>query len=662
MPNQLQHETSPYLLQHANNPVEWYPWGETALNKAKQEGKPILLSIGYSACHWCHVMAHESFEDAETAALMNKYFINIKVDREERPDLDKIYQLAHQLLTRRAGGWPLTVFLSPDDQTPFFCGTYFPHHTGLGMPNFKSVLQRIAAYYDSHPLEINQQNTQMRNALALIAKPEAYQGQAMNSEPIAQAITHLQQQFDRDNGGFGSAPKFPHPSNLALLLLINGRTDTIANITLEKMAQGGIYDQLGGGFFRYSVDAQWQIPHFEKMLYDNGPLLSLYAQFCQQQTDPFYQRMVNDTAAWVMREMQAPQGGYYASLDADSDGKEGKYYVWDKTTLQSLLTADEFAILTSFYNLSQPANFAEQWHLHITDLKHQPKQEKLDHIHKKLLNYRNQRVHPGRDDKIITGWNGLMIKGMATAGICLDQQTYVDSASRALAFIKQHLWKNNRLLATYKDGEANLPAYLDDYAFLIDAILTLLQARWQTAELEFAIMLADVMLDHFYDRAEGGFFFTADDHESLIQRPKPIIDEAVPAGNGIAANCLLQLGYLLGETRYLTAAAKTLQMAYGNIQAMPSIHCSLLIALHNYLNPANIIVIRGNEPELTPWQHACNTKNNPNSLCFTIPNTLTDLPKALADKKSDKETIAYVCQGERCLSSITSLTELQKIL
>ena len=677
--NHLIDQTSPYLRQHAHNPVDWYPWGAAALDKARREDKPILLSIGYSACHWCHVMAHESFEDAATAKLMNALFVNIKVDREERPDLDKIYQTAHQLLAQRSGGWPLTMFLMPDDQLPFFGGTYFPPEPRHGLPGFKDLMQQIARAYRQQRDAIANQNESLRDVLQrmTLTPPSAT---ALDAVPLAAALRELEQHFDRQHGGFGRAPKFPHPSSLEFLLRraqrLAGkdaeRSVVMAGLTLTRMAQGGIFDQLGGGFARYSVDAEWMIPHFEKMLYDNGPLLALYSQAAAASGDTLFARTARETTQWVMREMQAPEGGYYSSLDADSEGAEGKFYAWADGEIHALLNADEYPLFARRFGLDRAANFEDSWHLHGYVAEEKLAAEfglsaervaaLLDSARRKLFSAREQRIRPGRDDKILTAWNALMIKGMASAGRHLECDDCIDSAQRALDFIRMRLWRDGRLLATYKDGHAHLPAYLDDYAFLIDAIIELLQTRWRAGDLRFATQLADVLLAHFEDREQGGFFFTADDHEQMIQRPKPLADESMPSGNGIAALALGRLGHILGETRYLAAAERTLKAAWPAMTEMPYAHVALIIALEEFLDPPQTIVLRGAGAALEKWRAHCARPYVPGRIVLAIPSGETDLPGSLAERKAQGDVVAYVCQGMTCQTPVTSLAELEKRL
>lgn len=674
--NHLINETSPYLLQHAHNPVEWYPWNQDALDKARRENKPILLSIGYSACHWCHVMAHESFEDEASAQVMNALFVNIKVDREERPDLDKVYQTAHQLLTQRGGGWPLTVILTPDDHAPFFAGTYFPREPRYGLPGFKELLQRIEAFYREHPEDVRQQNASLINALESMAPMG---GGEINAAALDIARRQLEQSFDARHGGFGRAPKFPHPTHIERLLrhwAATGRADdkalSMARFTLTQMAQGGLYDQLGGGFCRYSVDELWMIPHFEKMLYDNGPLLALYSEAWLATREPLFKRVAEETAAWVMREMQSPQGGYYSTLDADSEGREGTFYVWGQDEVKALLAADEYPLFARRFGLDQTANFEGQWHLHVYEdiatlagefsMDEAQVTTLLDTARATLFAARQKRIHPGRDEKILTAWNGLMIKGMAAGGRLLNHPGHIASAQRALDFIQAHLWRDGRLLANYKDGRATLPAYLDDYVFLIDGILELLQARWRDGDLTFANALADAVLTHFEDKEHGGFFFTADDHEKLLHRPKPLGDDALPSGNGIAAFVLGRLGHLLGEPRYLDAAARTVQAAWPSVTEIPYAHNALLLAAEEYLHPPQTIVLRGALDAMSEWRAICAKDYVPRRLTLAIPTDAAGLPGALAHRKPRDGVVAYVCDGLACGAPLETAEALEAAL
>ena len=677
--NHLADETSPYLLQHADNPVDWYPWGEAALRKARQENKPILLSIGYSACHWCHVMAHESFEDEGTAALMNELFVNIKVDREERPDLDKIYQVAQQMLTHGSGGWPLTMFLTPQEQ-PFFGGTYFPKEPRYGMPAFRDLLRRVAAYYREQGKEIATQSRELQAALAAMV-PTPDLGAVLETQPLAQARAALERTFDGTFGGFSGAPKFPHATSIERCMrqwyATSADTEPdlkalyMASLTLTRMAEGGIYDQLGGGFARYSVDGAWMIPHFEKMLYDNGQLLCEYARAHLATGEALFAKVAHETADWVLRDMRLREGGFYSSLDADSEGHEGRFYAWERSEVQSLLTPREYSAFSTRFGLDRSANFEGAWHLHTyasldeiagaLEDSAQAVAALIESSRAKLLKARNLRVWPARDEKILCSWNALMIKGLSIAARVLRRPDLAEAAGTALDFVRHHLWRDGRLLATYKGGRAHLPAYLDDYAFLADALLELLQTRWRSSDLDFACQLADVLLDQFEDKDNGGFFFTARDHEQLIHRSKTFGDESVPSGNGVAASVLTRLGYLLGETRYLDSAARTLRSAWAGIQEYPQAHMSLLNALEDFLSAMQIVVVRGEASSAAQWAGALSQLYAPTRMIFAIPDD-AQLPPALAAKRPGETTIAYLCSGMTCSAPLANLEEVTRTL
>ncbi|SEL04081.1 thioredoxin domain-containing protein [Nitrosovibrio tenuis] len=681
MPNHLAGETSPYLLQHAENPVDWYPWDEEALTLARVQKKPILLSVGYSACHWCHVMAHECFEDAEVAAMMNQCFINIKVDREERPDLDQIYQMALYMLTQRSGGWPLTLFLT-SDQKPFFGGVYFPKTPRHGLPGFLDLLPRVAEAYHARGADIEQQSASLLKSFANMLPSEGTDALEFSREPLEHALTELKNRFDPVNGGFGDAPKFLHPAELQFCLRRyftqgNGETLRIAAHTLQKMAEGGIYDQLGGGFCRYSTDPSWHIPHFEKMLYDNGPLLVLYADAWVATDNSLFKRIVEQTAGWAMREMQSPGGagsggGYYSALDADSEDEEGKFYVWDRSQASRVLTPEEYGVVASYYGLERAPNFEHKhWHLeiaqplaHVAEAEHislEEAQQRLTSATRKLFLERELRVHPGRDDKVLTSWNGLMIKGMARAGRVFARDDWVQSAIFAVDFIRATLWKNNRLVATYKDGKAHLNAYLDDYAFLLDGLLELMQAKFRQTDLDFAIALANVLLEQFEDRQSGGFFFTSLDHEKLIHRPKPAHDNAMPSGNGVAAYALQRLGHLLGKHRYLQTAEHTLKVFYSTLSRYAGSCCSLLVALEQSLTPPQMVILRGKAQALAKWEDALR-RSAPSILVFALPSELVGLPPNLSKPAPIDDTVnAWVCQGVKCIPEISDLQELLRV-
>jgi uncharacterized protein len=677
--NHLIHETSPYLRQHAHNPVEWYAWGSEALERARAEKRPIHLSVGYNACHWCHVLAEESFEDEATARLLNEHFVNIKVDREERPDIDRIYQIAQQMLTQRGGGWPLTMFLTHDDQRPFFGGTYFPKEARHGLPAFKDLLLRVAEYYRDHAPQLRQQNEALMAAFSELNPPRPAPDTQLTDAPLKTCRAQLARSFDKHNGGFGGAPKFPHPLSIERLLR-DWRASTaapepdlqalyMASLTLRRMAEGGINDQLGGGFCRYSVDEYWMIPHFEKMLYDNGALLATYAQAALASGDELYAAVTLATARWTQHEMQSPQGGYYSSLDADSEGHEGKFYVWSREEIAAALTAEEFAVFAPYFGIDQPANFEGRWHLRVcatreavaTGAGHTADEVSalLKSASAKLLAIRAQRVRPGRDEKILTSWNALMIRGMAIAARALGREELAASATRALDFIRRELWRDGRLLATCMDGRAHLNAYLDDYVCLADAVLELQQVRFRSDELAFARELLEFVLRHFTDAAVGGFYFTSDDHEALIQRPKSFSDDATPAGNGVAALVLLRMGHLLGEPRYLAAAEATLRAAWPALVQHPQAHVSLLAALEELLSPTEVVIIRGTPQDIGSWSRELAPVFAPRRLVIAIPADTTALPPALADKAPRAVTAAYVCRGSVCSEPLESLEALR---
>ena len=680
--NRLINETSPYLLQHAHNPVDWYPWSAEALERARRENKPILVSIGYSACHWCHVMEHESFEDEGVARVMNDLFVCIKVDREERPDLDKIYQTAHQILAQRPGGWPLNMFLTPDDQMPFFGGTYFPKTAKHGLPAFTDLLRHVAEVYAKKPDAIREQNHSLRDIFGRLQPASPAPGVHLGPEVLDQAHAELQRQFDARYGGFGKAPKFPHPTSLELCLhrwarsTYNGAEDKealhMARHTLAAMAHGGIYDQVGGGFCRYSVDERWEIPHFEKMLYDNAQLLTLYADAWLATGESLFQRIVIETAEWVIREMQSPEGGYYSALDADSEGHEGKFYVWTADEIRSLLTHEEWDVVERRFGLQGTPNFEGQWHLNVrvdeASIAEQmlcPESDvvaRLESARRKLFTAREQRVRPGRDEKILTSWNGLMIQAMAHAGRVLARPDFIASAERAMDFIHAQLWCNQRLLATHKDSKSHLNAYLDDHVFLVAAALELLQAGFRRSDLDFSIALADSVLEHFEDENHGGFYFTGDDHEKLIYRPKPVSDDAIPSGNGVAALMLGRLGHLIGNLNYLHAAERTLEALYSGMLQQPSAHGALLLALEEQLSPPQTVVLCGTPEAMRSWQTAAGGHYHPHRVLLAIPADTENLPGILAERTARNSVTAYVCAGRTCSAPVSELAEFETAL
>lgn len=678
MANSLSQETSPYLLQHAENPVEWYPWGEQALTLARELDKPILLSIGYSACHWCHVMAHESFEDNAVAAIMNAHFINIKVDREERPDIDQIYQTAHSMLSNRSGGWPLTVFLTPN-QEPYFTGTYFPKTARYQLPGFADLIPRVAQFYHERKDDLTIQNGQLIDALKRTI-PAPNNVLSANENTLKLAFSSLEGSFDFENGGFGSAPKFPNPADITLLLHAakagNQRAEAMALQMLTAMANGGIYDQLGGGFCRYSVDERWNIPHFEKMLYDNGQLLFLYCDGWQLSQNPRYLQIIEQTIAWLVREMRDKNGAFYSSLDADSldehgHSEEGAFYVWQPEQVKALLTPEEFVVASRCYGFDRAANFEQvAWHPYLAVEPETDEIALLTSAQAKLFTARKKRAYPGRDDKILTSWNALTIKGLARAGRIFNRLEWVKLAQQAVDFIREKLWINGQLLATCKnDGSGNannnnyrahLNAYLDDYAYLLDALIELLQADYRSQDLAFAEDLAEALLENF-EAEEGGFYFTSHSHETLIHRPKQGYDNATPNGNGIAAVALQKLGHILGEPRYLQSAERSLKAFDSSLANNPAACASLCHALHEFLTPPGMVVMRGAADKMAIWRETINRHYYPHHLFFYLDENAKNLPQVL-HREYTPDVNAWVCQGVVCTAAIGDLQEVLKNL
>ncbi len=673
MTNHLANQTSPYLIQHASNPVDWYPWNEEALSIARNQNKPILLSIGYAACHWCHVMEHESFENEDIAKIMNKHFVCIKVDREERPDLDKIYQLAHQMLTQKPGGWPLTIALTPNGHAPFFAGTYFPAEPRYNMPGFGVLVEKIANHYRENIEQLSDYHLSFYKALEQLNPQPCATRTPDSITTLVSAAENLKQQYDSEFGGFGDAPKFPHPTQIELLLIAAENTSLpcsstcseMAGNTLTHMAQGGLFDHLGGGFFRYSVDRKWQIPHFEKMLYDNAQLLGLYCDGFRLFDNSQYAQAAMDTAQWVIAEMQQPGGGYASTLDADSEGEEGKFYVWNETDLKAVLSESEYAALENYFGLFGEANFEGNWHFNLnpeTDferLADNPEiQKAISTAKTKLLEIRSTRIRPGLDDKILASWNGLMISGMAKAGRMMRQPKFVQSAQGAVDFVRSNMWQGNRMLAACSQGKAQLNGYLDDYAFMLTGLIELLQSSWRTSDLQFATAICASMLDRFEDTQNGGFFFTSHDHERLLYRPKSGADDAIPSGNAAAVLGLLKLGNLLGEPGYLQAADNALSLFANELERRPSVNALMTTALQYVGDRHTTIIIRGEKGNIKQWKEYCDNNSQPLTSIYAIEEGVKNLPPALALRKSGKDTVAYVCTGSHCTPAISSLPEL----
>lgn len=678
MANSLINETSPYLLQHAQNPVNWHPWTSVALELALKEDKPILLSIGYAACHWCHVMERESFEDQATADIMNRHFVCIKVDREERPDLDKIYQTAYQMLNQKPGGWPLNIFLSPEDHTPFFAGTYFPADERYGMPPFKIILERIIDYFQNHRTQLRQQNQQIQAAFDAVAgNKNANKAISLTHEPLERAAIALKDGFDSVHGGFGGAPKFPHPTNLERCIRYAYFCDDkntasqlleMCRFTLDRMSEGGLYDHVGGGFYRYSTDEFWMIPHFEKMLYDNAQLIPLYLEAASLCGATQIYEVADHSCAWVCREMQSSDGGYFSSLDADSEGEEGRFYVWQNKEIHSLVSPLQWKLLQSRYGLGDKPNFEDSWHLHAQKsiqsiaekygLDEETARVEIRQSLELLHDRRSKRIRPGLDDKVLTSWNGMMIAAMAQAGDILGKLEYIHSAEQSLIFIRKHLWDGKRLKVTAREGKSQLNAYLDDYVLLASGIFELLKIRWSADDMQMLIQLLDSVLEHFEDGENGGFFFTSDDHEQLLSRIKPDADDAIPSGNGIIAQLLIKMGYLLGEQRYLGAAEKTLRAMWQDINNYPIGHGSLLSALESFLYPPEIVILRGEENRLEGWRNLARQYMRPDLIVLAIPADAENLPVSLASKAApDDGILAYPCRGTACYPAISDIDE-----
>jgi uncharacterized protein YyaL (SSP411 family) len=673
--NNLIKETSPYLLQHAHNPVQWYSWGEDALNKAKQENKPIFLSIGYSACHWCHVMAHESFENEEIAQVMNKYFVNIKVDREERPDIDDVYQKVCQLTTG-SGGWPLSVFLTPD-QRPFYVGTYFPPLDNYGRPGFGSIVRQLAQAWSEKPGDVLQAAENFVNTLQ---KTESIISDSKLEKSILdEAAVNLLSIADMSNGGFGQAPKFPNASNLSFMM----RYSKLSGIekfqefvfkTLTRMSNGGLYDQLGGGFHRYSTDSRWLAPHFEKMLYDNALLPPVYVEAYQISKDPAYLEVVKDTLRYVMREMTSPEGGFYSAQDADSEGEEGKFYVWKKTEIQDILGKDS-EIFCLYYDVTDGGNFEGHTILynsmnlssiafHFGKTESEIKQI-LKQSKEKLFAARVKRTSPGRDDKIITSWNSLMITAFIKGYRITDDREFLKCAENCITFIEDKLTKNGELLHTYKDGQSKLRAYLDDYSYFINALLDYFEANPIKKYLDLAVFYADYLLDHFWDEHQKNFFFTADNHEKLIIRTKNIYDLSLPSGNSVAAGVLLRLYHITQEKKYLDTSIKVMESLAITAAENPFGFGQLLNVIYTYLKkPTEITVIN---PINSDVKNYILKKFMPESILVTIQRkedleNLKGLQFFAGKEYDDSKTKVYVCRDFTCSLSLETVSEIEKLI
>ncbi len=655
MANRLAGETSPYLLQHRENPVDWYPWGEEALARARTEDRPILLSVGYSACHWCHVMERESFENPETAAYMNEHFVNVKVDREERPDVDALYMEAVQAISGQ-GGWPMTVFCDPEG-VPFYGGTYFPPEEGRGMPSFRMVMEAVVGAFATQRGEIRQRAPQMRARLGAIGRVEPADEPA-GASSIEVAVERLRGAADRQRGGFGGAPKFPPASSLELLLSRGERA--IPELTLDAMLAGGIYDQLGGGFARYSVDAAWLVPHFEKMLYDNALLARAYLHGWQAFGHQRYRRVCEETLDWVLDEMRGPEGGFYSALDADSEGEEGRFYVWTPDEIRAVL-GDAAPSVIDYYGVSERGNFEGRNILHLAHGVDAPEPTGLGEARRALYEVRAKRVWPGLDDKRLTSWNALMIAALAEAGAVLERDDYLDAARTCADFIWTKLRDpEGNLLRTYKDGRAHLGAYLEDHAFLMEALLTLYEASFEPEWFERASALAETILGSFADPDRGGFFSTSDAHEALIARRKEVGDHPIPSGNSAAAMGLLRLAALSGERRYEQAAERVFALFAKPAEQHPDSFAYLLRALDFHLAPTKEVALIGDD--LSELATTVRTKFRPHLVLAGGPGG-SDTPELLRDRPMNQgRSTAYVCERFACKQPVTDADALADLL
>ncbi len=681
--NRLINATSPYLLQHAHNPVDWYPWGDEALEKARNENKPIFLSIGYSACHWCHVMERESFEDDAIAELLNRHYVPVKVDREERPDIDGIYMAATQIMTG-GGGWPMSVFLTPALK-PFYAGTYFPPRTRMGRPGFQTVLESISAAWLTRNNEILESAEKFTDYVRQNAETCTGPPNAPTPGLIAAGADALVRSFDPNHGGFGPAPKFPPHGAINLLFrqyyaTKDGPVRDAALVTLRKMAEGGLYDHLGGGFHRYSVDERWLVPHFEKMLYDNAQLAPLYLAAYQITGDSFYRRIAEETFDYVLREMTGPDGGFYSSEDADSEGEEGKFYLWRHDDIVDLLGEEDASLFNEHYTVRPEGNFSspEEYHagqniLHVTgslgDLAERhglaavDLEARLGAMRRKLFAARLQRVRPGLDDKALTSWNALMISAFARGYQVLADETLLRAAEKAAAFLWSQLKDGERLLRSRRNGESRFDAYLDDHAFLAVALLDLYEAAFDVRWLEAAREITDILLAKFWDQEGGGFFFTSPDHTHLIARDKPVFDGAEPSGNAMAAYALLRLAAFSGVAAYGEKAERLLCINHAGLESMPRAQLHMLCAADFYLTAPKEVAIAGKSGahDVLALLQALHRHYIPNKVVAFIDPDAPDAQRARAATPLlnakvplDGKAAAYVCKGFTCRQPVTT--------
>ncbi len=678
--NRLIHETSPYLLQHAHNPVDWYPWGEEALTRAKQEQKPILLSIGYSACHWCHVMERESFENEDIAAIMNQLFINIKVDREERPDLDEIYMNAVQMMTRQ-GGWPMTVFLTPDLK-PFYGGTYYPPTDRYGRPGFPKVMEAVIEAFNDKKAQVLEQADQFTAQLNRISNVVNSHEQELTEELMTNAFQHYRSQFDSQYGGFGTAPKFPPSMGLPFLLRYwhhsgNANALEMVELTLEKMARGGMYDQLGGGFHRYSTDAHWLVPHFEKMLYDNAQLVVAYFEAYQATQKPFYRDIAVETLDYVLREMyDAENGGFYSTQDADSEGVEGKFFVWEPNDVEDIIGEENAEIFCEYYDITLHGNFEGENILHVQappDIFARKLQMDLGELEalladarQKLFEAREKRIKPGLDDKILTSWNGIMIRGMAMGYQLTGKPEYLEACEKSAEFVLTTLSQDNGLLLrTYRAGKSHLNAYLEDYSYFIAGLIALYEASFEPRWLTEAERLANIMIDQFGDDAGAGFFFTGKAHETLIVQSKSAYDGATPSGASMAIHSLLRLAKHLDNPEFHSKAVETLTLYFHQMERMPSGSGQLLCELAFLLSTPKEIAIVGKkgDPKTEAMLTALHGIYQPNKIVASSESADGETLPLLAGKTQvDNTATAYICENYACQAPTTDVEVFVELL
>ncbi len=673
--NRLIHETSPYLLQHAHNPVDWYPWGADAFRRAAESDRPVFLSIGYSTCHWCHVMERESFEDEATATILNDHFVSVKVDREERPDIDETYMKAVQMMTG-SGGWPLSIFLTPPGR-PFYGGTYFPPRSMYGRPSFQQVLLAIAQAWRDRRAELLGSAEKATDALQSLNV--AGSATPLSVEVLENAFAQLSGAFDASHGGFGEAPKFPQPGTLGFLLSYGHRTKNdrameIATKTLDAMAAGGIHDHLGGGFHRYSTDRRWLVPHFEKMLYDQALLAKVYVQAYQATGRGHYASVARDICDYVLRDLTDPAGGFYAGEDADSEGKEGTFYIWPQAEIESILSSDEAGAFCDRYGVTEKGNFENGTNiLHVAATEAETLQEiegEMAGLRQKLLEHRNARARPHRDDKIITGWNGLMISAMAYGGAALAEPRYVAAAEKAARFVLDSLRVEGRLMRYHRDGRAVEKGFLDDYAFMIDGLIDLYQATFDVGWVHEAVNLADQMISLFSDGSSGGFFLSGEDVERLIVREKPAYDGAVPSGNSAAAVTLLRLGRMTGDERYASHAQSVLDTFSGALAQSPTAFTTMLVALGVSLGSGQEIVIAQSDHPAEGQILIDVVRRHflPDAVLMARPLDLEGggigevAPFLVRLGPVEGHAAAYVCRDHACLKPATNPEDLRQIL